>query len=234
MQPIRLLDAYKDIKYARLKGEKNEVFFNVEFDEGKFYPTDNGYVLMANVIKYTGVVRAYKPELPIETGVCAIPFYSNEYELWEKDKEGKSSPRKCQPSLYERNLCAHIALEFPEDKYFKGSISFLPDVQLTNLTDEDVINTIKRNCLLEEVAPSGNLPEYQATSSTYKKTNGYNRLTPADKATWVKKELCQSVKESGYNEEMSLADLTEQFVVEHQENETFLALYFDLLKAILA
>jgi len=59
-------------------------------------------------------------------------------------------------------------------------------------------------------------------------------LTPADKTKWVKQELCQSVKEPGYNEEMSLADLTEQFVVEHQENETFLALYFDLLKAILA
>ena len=231
---MKVLDPYKDIPYSRLKGEKNEVFFKIEFDEGKFYPTDYGYALMANVTKSTGLVRAFKPELPVEPGILAIPIYHQEYELWSKDKDGKAVSTKCKPSLYEQNLCNHLALNLSEDQYYQGSISFLPDEQLLNLTDAEVVNTLTRNCHLIEAKSSGKLPEYQPPTSSYKKTNGVSKLTPADKTKWVKQELCRSVKESGYNEEMSLADLTAQFVTEHQENEAFLAIYFDLLKAILA
>ncbi|MDJ0692403.1 MAG: hypothetical protein QNJ41_28430 [Xenococcaceae cyanobacterium MO_188.B32] len=232
---ITFLNAYKDAQYGRLKGDKKDVYCKVEFDEGKFYKTDDGYILMANVTKYHGVVRAYKPELPLEPGVCAIPIYSQEYELWEKGKDGKATPRQCKPSLFERNLCAHLDLTLTEGKYYQGTLGFLPDDQLLDLTDDDLLKTIDRNCHLEEVASSGKLPEYQANAS-YKKNGSYGsyKLSPADKVKWLKKELCDSVQEPGYNEEMSLADLTEQFIAERQENETFLALYFDLLKTIVA
>ncbi len=234
---LRITDPFRDIQYSRIKGEKKDVYFKVEFDEGKFYKVDNGYVLMADVTKYAGVVRAFKPEEPVQPGICAIPIYNKDYEIREKGKDGQYVSNTYSPSIHEKNLCTHLDGTISEDSYYKGSIAFSVDDQLLNLPDEKIIDTVVSSCHLIDTDSSGKLPEYQANTSSYssyKKNNGYSRLTPADKATWVKKELCQSVKEPGYNEEMSLADLTEQFVTENKKDETFLALYFDLIKAILA
>lgn len=230
---IKYLDPYKDIKYARLKGEKNEVFFKVDFDEAKFVGTNDGLILMGQVSKFTGVIRAFKPEEPLDGGICAIPIYQHKYEEWEKDKTGKASPKKFEPSLWEQNLVSYLSFDVDLDKHYKGSIAFLPDDQLTNLSGKEVNELLSKNCHLEEVEATNTLPEYQEFTSSYKK-NGYNRLTPSDKLIFVKKELCNSIDDSGYNEEMSLADIIEQFIKEREvQGETFLALYFDLVKAIL-
>ena len=188
---------------------------------------------MANVTKFTGVIRAFKPEEPLDGGICAIPIYQHEYEEWEKDKSGKSSPKKVEPSLWEQNLVSHLAFDIDLDKHYKGSITFLPDAQLTNLSDKELSDLLVKNCHLEEVKSTNTLPEYQEFTGSYKK-NGYNRLTPQDKLIFVKKELCDGISDRGCNEEMSLADLTEIFIKEREkQGETFLALYFDLIKAIL-
>ena len=93
--------------------------------------------------------------------------------------------------------------------------------------------TITRNCKLEEVEATGKLPEYKADSGSSKKNNsGSYKTSPADKVTWLKKELVSSIKDGGYNEDMSLIDLVDQIVSE-SEDENTLAIYTDLLKATL-
>ncbi len=234
---LRYLDAYKDAKYGSLRGDKSDVYFKIMFNEGKFHSTDNGFVLIAYVIEYKGIVRAFKPELDLEPGFCCIPLYSREYELWEKDKTGKKNPVKHQPSVFEKNLHSYLQFEYLDaiddgDKSVKGSIAFLPNDQLAGLSDDDLITQIKNNCKLELIESTGTLPEYKPYISTYKK-NGNFSLSPQDKLIWLKKELCSSITDKGYNEEMSLIDLTARIVSE-AKNDNTLAIYVDLVKTMLA
>ncbi|MGK7937222.1 MAG: hypothetical protein AB4206_15765 [Xenococcaceae cyanobacterium] len=227
------LDPWKEAKYGKLKGKKQDDYFKVEFNEGKFYPTDEGYILMADVTKYKGVVRAFKPEVPLEPGVCAIPIYKTTYEIWEKkDKESKATPVKCQPSLSERNLASHLNSVIDKDKTYQGAIAFLPDDQLSDLSAEEIMTNIERNCQLVETESTGNLPEYVASNGTSKKSGGSYRISPSEKLTWLKKELVSAIKDAGYNQEMSLIDLTDQIVSESEDDNT-LAIYVDFVKAIL-
>ena len=133
----------------------------------------------------------------------------------------------------ERNLAAYLATNIDDTKHYKGSVGFLPDDQLTDVTDEELTKTITRNCKLEEVEATGKLPEYKADSGSSKKNNsGGYKTSPADKLKWLKKELCDSIKDDGYNEDMSLIDLVDQIVSESEDDNT-LAIYTDLLKATL-
>ena len=232
---VRYLDAYKDAEYGNLRGDKSDVYFKVEFDEGKFYSTDDGLALIAHVTEYKGIVRAFKPELDLEPGFCYIPLYNKEYELWEKDKTGKKNPVKHQPSVFEKNLPSYLQFEYLDaiddgSKSVKGSIAFLPNDQLAGLSDDALITQIKNNCRLELIESTGTLPQYKPYVSTYKKGN-FN-LSPQDKLSWLKKELCSSITDSGCNEEMSLIDLTEQIVSE-AKNDNTLAIYVDFIKTML-
>ena len=214
----------------------SDVYFKVEISEGKLYSIDNGLALIAHIIEYKGIVRAFKPELDLEPGFCCIPIYNKEYELWEKDKTGKKIPVKHQPSVFEKNLHSYLQFEYLDaiddgDKSVKGSIAFLPNDQLFNLSDDDLIAQIKNNCKLELIKSTGTLPEYKPVSS-YKK-NGNFKLSPQEKLVWLKKELCNSITDKGYNESMSLIDLTERIVSE-AKNDNTLAVYVDFIKTMLA
>ena len=184
------LDPYKEAKYGKLKGKKQDDYLKVEFKEGKFYPVDEGYILIADVTKYKGVVRAFKPEVPLEPGMCAIPIYKTTYEIWEKkDKDSKAAPVKCEPSVFERNLANHLSMIVDEKKSYKGAIAFLPDDQILDLSPEELVSNIERNCQLAETEVTGILPEYVAPSGNSYKKNGYSKVTPEDKTKWLKKEL---------------------------------------------
>ena len=231
-------DPYNNAKHGTLKGDKSELYFKLEFKEGKFYSIDEGFVLIADVTKYGGSIRrAFKPELDLEPGVCAIPLYDKEYELWEKDKTGKKTPVKHQPSVFEKNLHSYLQFEYLDaiddgNKSVKGSIAFLPNDQLAGLSDNDLITQLRNNCKLELIESTGTLPEYKPFVSTYKK-NGSFKLSPQDKLVWLKKELCSSIADKGCNEEMSLIDLTAQIVSE-AKNDNTLAVYVDFIKTMLA
>ena len=227
---MKYKDPYGARNYALIDGCKKDSYFRLEFKEGRFYSIDEGLILIADVTTYKGgIQRVFKPEEELKPGFCAVSIYDREFNLWSK-KDGKNVPTKTQPSLYERNLCGYLKLEYSTEKTYSGNIGFMPDDQLTSLSEDEIINVLKTGCKLEEIEPSGNLPQYQANSSSKK---SYGKVTFAEKATWLKKELCEAVASSNVSEDSKLANLTRQLVIENEENETFLALYTDFLKAIL-
>lgn len=223
---------YESRKYGYVKGDKQGVFFKVDFKEGKFYNTEDGYVLMADVMGFMGVVRSYKPEEAIVMpGWTQITYFSRDYELWHKKEK-----KEISPTLHEKTLCSHLAITISEDKYYSGSITLLPDDQFTDKPDDVVIDLINKNCQLIEIEPSGNLIPYEASKANggYKKNNGnYNsKLSLEDKVKALKKELILSIKDDKCNEEMSLIDLVDQLVGESEDDNT-LAVYVDLVKSCL-
>ncbi len=237
---LKYLDPFHNVPYGKLKGDKSDVYLKIEFDEGKLYEVDNGYILAAYVTRYHGVTRAYKPEEPIKPGLCAIPIYAREFELWHKNKDGKNVSTKHLPSLFEKNLVNHLKSNFSPsldaDKALKGSIGFLPNAQLQGLSEFDIVANLPHNCQLEVITATGKLPEYQPyTGSSKKASNGkYYGLTPNDKLAWLKKELVSAIASSNCTEETSLSLLLKQVIYENDKDETFLALYTDILKTLIA
>lgn len=226
---LKHYDPYKDITYGRLKGDKKDAYLKIEFSEGKLYQTSEGYVLMANLTKISGAIRAFKPELPVEPDICAIPIYNKNHDEWSKDSLGKATSTSIAPSIFETNLCNHFDLTYSTDQAYAGTISFLQDDQTEGLSDKELIATINKNCHLAEVDETGKLPKYEANAnSNGRKSYG---MSPGDKLIWLKKEMCESIKDSGCSEEMSLLDLSKQ-LVEESEDETSLAIYIDLLKGL--
>ncbi len=237
---IKYTDPFNNDPYAKLKGDKSDVYLKIEFSEAKLYEVDNGYVLAGNITSYVGAVRAYKPEEPIKPGLCAIPIYDREFELWNKNKDGKNVLSKHLPSLFEKNLTSHLKSNFipslGADKALKGSIGFLPNAQLQGLSEFDIAANIPHNCQLEIITATGNLPEYKPyTGSSKKASNGkYYGLTPSDKLVWLKQELVSAIASSNFTEETSLSLLLKQVIYENDKDETFLALYTDMLKTLIA
>ena len=234
---VRFFDPYKDVEYGNLRGDKSDVYFKITFDEGKFHSTDDWFALIANVTEHKGIVRAFKPEEDLKPGACYIPVFNKEYELWEKDKTGKKVPVKHQPSVFEKNLHSYLQFEYLDaiddgGKSVKGSIAFLPNDQFIGLSDKDLITQMANNCKLELIDSTGTLPEYKPYTSTYQK-NGNFGLSPQEKLIWLKKELCNSITDKGYNESMSLIDLTDRIVSE-AKNDNTLAIYVDFIKTMLA
>ena len=164
-------------------------------------------------------------------------IYSQEYELWEKGDDGKSKPVKYQPSKFEKALATSIDANksawMPEGKNIGGEISLSPDAQVSSFRTEDLSSFVTNSCKIEPIGSSGKLPEYTPPSTgAYKKGSGkaYG-VSPEDKLAFIKKELCSSIAASWAKEDASLGLLVEQMITEHKDDETFLAVYFDLLKA---
>ena len=236
---IKYTDPFNNDPYGKLKGDKSDVYLKIEFSEAKIYEVDNGYILAGYITGYVGVTRAYKPEEPLQPGLCAIPIYEREFELWQKNKEGKNTPVKCQPSLFETSLVSHLKSNFipslDAHKALKGSIGFLPNAQLQGLSEFDIAANIPHNCQLEVITATGKLPEYKPyTASERRASNGKYSLTPNDKLAWLKKELVSGIASSNFTEETSLSLLLKQVIYEHKDDETFLALYTDILKTLIA
>jgi hypothetical protein len=236
---VKYLDPYKDDPYGKLKGDKADTWFKINFDEAKLYPTDSGYILAGFFTGYAGIIRNFKASEPLVPGLCALPIYSQEYELWEKGDDGKSKPVKYQPSKFEKALSAYIestkANWIPEGKNIGGEISFSPDAQVQNFRETDLPQFVTSSCKIEPIGSSGKLPEYTPpnTGSFTKGSGKSYGVSPVDRLAFVKKELCNSIAADWGKEDSSLGLLVNQMILEHKEDETFLAVYFDLLRAII-
>jgi hypothetical protein len=123
----------------------------------------------------------------------------------------------------------------PEGKNIGGEISFSPDAQVQNFRETDLPQFVTSSCKIEPIGSSGKLPEYTppSTSSFAKGSGKSYGVSPVDRLAFVKKELCSSIAADWGKEDSSLGLLVNQMILEHKEDETFLAVYFDLLRAII-
>lgn len=235
---IAYLDPYKDDPYGKLKGDKADCWFKINFDEAKIYPIETGYVLAGWITGYSGVVRSFKASEPLTPGLCAIPIYNKEYEVREKDKDGSWQSVKYQPSIAETTICrlidTHKSTWIPEGKGIGGEISFSPDAQLQAFDEPMLKQFIKESCKVETVSLTGKLPEYTppSGSSQRKGWSGSKGVSLEEKMEFIKKELISSIAASGFTAENSLGVLTNQMILEHPDDERFLEIYFDMLMAI--
>lgn len=184
------------------------------------------------------MVRSFKPGDPLTPGLCAIPIYSKEYEVREKDKGGNWQSVKYQPSIAETAICdlinTHKSTYLVDNLGIGGEISFSPNAQLQSFDQPMLMQFIKDSCKVETVKLTGKLPEYTLPSSNgqRKSWGGSKGASLEEKLEFIKKELISSVAATGFTTENSLAVLTEQMILEHQNDDRFLEIYFDMLMAI--
>ncbi|MDJ0593435.1 MAG: hypothetical protein QNJ72_26195 [Pleurocapsa sp. MO_226.B13] len=141
---VNYSDPWKDDPYGKIKGNKQTAYFKIILDEAKLYPIDNGYVLAAYVSKYEGILRSFKPERPLEQGLCAIPLYSQDYETRRKEGEKWISVPQ-RPSKFEQAICSHIEQNkdvFLDEKLvLSGELTHIPDGMCASL-DANALNAL--------------------------------------------------------------------------------------------
>ncbi|MGL5940806.1 MAG: hypothetical protein ACRC2S_10510 [Waterburya sp.] len=235
---VAYLDPYKDDPYGKLKGDKADCWFKINFDEARLYPIDTGYILAGFVTGYAGVVRSFKASEPLTPGLCAIPIYNKEYEIRGKDKDNQWQSVKYQPSIAEAAICelidTHKSTYLVDGLGIGGELSFSPDAQLQSFDQAMLKQFIKDSSRIETVTLTGKLPEYTPASSNGQKKgwSGSRGASLDEKLEFIKKELISSVAATGFTTENSLGVLTQQMILEHRDDERFLEIYFDMLMAI--
>ena len=229
-------DPWKDDLYGKLKGDKSQVFARLIFEEGKFYKTDNAYIIAGKITEYTNVVRSFKPELGIMPGLCAVPIYGEEYEIRRKDETGKWVGDKTQPSTYEKFLYERIKKE--EATWvnplvnWEGQLSFVPNMMLDNSSQQQKDEILDANCLLQGRDPSGNLPPYsipktyRAGGSSSGKSYG---MSPDQKLEWIKKQLKEDTTLGNQPNSDSLIDIVGAYYQENSERHPAVNLAIKIL-----
>ena len=234
---IKYNDPYGNRKHAQLKGDKSEAFFKLAFDEARFYKQDDGYILWGYMTEYQGVVRSFKPENPIEAGLCAVPFYDKDYEVRRKDKDGNWQSDKQQPSIFEVKLCKHIAenesLYTATDKAVKGFITHIPNAMLSVHDGNALALQIENSVSIVETSSTDKLPGFEASGNNSQRRgfSNYQKVTMEDKLAFLKKQLEDDVIHVDWKSGKTLSQLTDRIIVEHQDNPNFIEIYFDLLMA---
>lgn len=56
-------------------------------------------------------------------------------------------------------------------------------------------------------------------------------MSPDQRMDFIKKQLQADIKVDGYKEGRTLAELVDQMILEHADNENFITIYYDLLIA---
>ncbi len=183
------------------------------------------------------MTHSFKPELTLEPGLCAVPIYGKEYEIRKKDKDDKWISEKITPSLFET---AFYALIQKDESTWLGSGSFLaiefthvPNGMCHGKDEIELINFVNANCKVDITTASGDLPEYTPPSNGFKgKGSGKSwGLSPDQRMDFIKKQLQADIKADGYKEGRTLAELVDQMILEHADNENFITIYYDLLIA---
>lgn len=234
---VKYLDPWKDDLYGKLKGDKAETYFKVTFDEARVYKTDDAFILAAFVTAYSGIVRNYKPEDPLKPGLCAIPIYGQEYEIRQKDKDGKWTGIKYQPSIYEKALYDHIAVHtsfwMPEGMAIKGEITFMPNGMCASMDTPSLAGLVAANSRTEVIDLSGKLPEYTPPdNNAQRKTGGKSwGMSPEQRLTFIKQQICADIAASGFTAENSLPLLIKQVMAENPMDNELVQIYFDTLTA---
>ena len=234
---VKYLDPYKDDKYGKLKGDKSESYFGVTFSEAAVYKTDDAYIIAGHVTNYKGITRSFNPGEPLLDGWCAVPIYGKEYEISKKDKDGKWISEKFTPSLFERTLYQIISEDEDDWMPHNAGISLeLTHVPNGMLKDKDLAQLalfVAGNFDYKQVDLSGSLPEYTPPSNNFKGKRGGKSwgMSPDQRMDFIKKQLQADIKADGYKEGRTLAELVDQMILEHADNENFITIYYDLLIA---
>lgn len=234
---LKYNDPYGNRKYAQLKGDKADAYFNIEFSEAVIHKTNEGYVLFGQVDKYDGIVRSFKPENPITPGLCIVPLYKQEYEVRKKNKDESWSSEKMQPSVFEKLLCERIEAYdgdwMPHNASIKGRIVHVPDAMLEHRDKAGQEGFVADNAVIEQIDSTGKIPDYTPSTSGGQRRSygGDTLLSPVEKLAFIKKQMEEDVKDLIYKQGQCLADLTDQIIKEHSDNENFIQIYFDLLIA---
>ena len=228
-------DPWKDDPYGKLKGDKSQAFSRLVFEEGKFYKTDNAYIIAGKITQYTNVVRSYKPELGIMPGLCAVPIYGEQYEIRRKDDSGKWVGDKTKPSAFEQVLYKRIKGEekvwLDENINWQGQLSFVPNMMLENNTQEQIDQLIDANCLLQGMTPTGTLPAY-SPPKTYRGNSSGGKsygMTPEQKLEWVKKQIKEDTTLGAQPSSNSLLDIVDAYYQENKEREASVAMVIKII-----
>jgi hypothetical protein len=232
---VKYLDPYKDDKYGKIRGDKSGSYFKVSFKEAKLYRTDDAIILAGEVTKYDGLVRGYKPELALEPGLCAIPFYRKEYEIRRKDGE-KWVLDKIQPSIFEKAIYDWLDIFEKTPDYavpgcVSGDITHIPNGMVANADEQMMTNYLNSNIDLRGAIATGNLPAYEppkdyAPGGGGKKSYG---LSPVEKLMFIKNQLAIDTKDSEYTPDRPMLELINQMLVENPMDGEATQLYFDCL-----
>ena len=235
---IKYNDPYGSRKYAQLKGDKRDSYFKIVFSEAVIHKTDEAYILFGQVDEYQGVVRSFKPENAIISGLCIVPFYGQEYEIRKKDRDGNWTSDKIQPSIFEKTLFEIIEANeddwMPHEASIKGSITHIPDNMLFPMDSRGCKEMVTNNATYEQIDSTGNVPDYVPPSlgGQRKSYGSYQKIGMEDKLLFIKKELIDSVSNQSLSTDDSLSKLMRQFCNENNQDEAFQQLYFDLLMSI--
>lgn len=240
-------DPYKDNKFGKLKGDKRTEYLKVTFNEARFYKHDSAYILAGNFTTFGGVVRSYKPELPLEAGLVELPIYGDSYELRQKKPGTGTNGTKSEyetitlaPSIAEKLLHDYIEnnsrVYLPDNKAIKGSLTLYPDTEYIDKNDAQKLEHVLANTSLEEIDISGTYPEWIAPKAYNKNSySSYNKgISLDEKVAFLKKELGEAISEQVYKESDSLplAAYVHKVLDDNSTNERFIVCYFDLLKSL--
>lgn len=182
----------------------------------------------------------------LKPGLVEIPIYGSEYEIKQKKPYIAGSKPEYEtitlaPSIAEKILYEHIEdnpTEYLLDsKVFKGSLTLQPDLEYQDDTHDLIQTRVIKGLSVEAIEKSGSYPEWEAPKSYSK--NGYSNYSKGisidDKATWLKSELKETILDSTFKADESIAISTcvRKIVSENESNEQFLVLYFNLINSIL-
>lgn len=241
-------DPYKDRKFGKLKGDKRQNYFKVTFSEAKFYKHENAYILAGQFDGCMGVTHSYTGSITIESGLAELPIYGDEYDYRQKkvgtgvkDVKAEYETIRLQPSIAESLLYKHIQDNpsvYLEGNTFKGSITFYPDDNYTTMDETERLSHVLKNSILEQVTPSGNVPEW-IPPKPYSKGGsygGYRGISPDEKLEFLKNELSETVNTHTVRSDKNLpiAAYIHAILSENSENERFLVTYFDLVKSLIS
>ena len=234
---VKYNDPYGNRKHAQLKGDKTDSYFKIIFDEATLHETDEGYILYGNITEYQNIVKSYRATDPIDSGICAVPFYNREYKIRKKDDSGQYQDYVTQPSLFEKALCKYISENeddiIQHNAGVRGEIAHLPDAMIQDLDDMALLSLVLKNISFEVTDLTGLLPEFTPKSSYQKGKSSWKNFgaTMEEKVAFLIKQMEADVKDKTYKQGQCLADLTERLIKEHSDNENFIQIYFDMLIA---
>jgi hypothetical protein len=241
---IKYSDPYKDDKFGKLKGNKCLTWFKVYFNEGKLYKQDDGYVLAANFTDFEGISHSFGNQgEQARGGLAVLSIYAKEYE--ERKSTGKQDDRgkwiyetvRVKPSIFEQWLCEQIednpSFWLPENSQnISGNITFPLDPQVASMSEEVRASFFPTSYQISTVPKSDKLPEWKP-KTPYRAGGGYGAkgATIEDKVAFVKQELIATIGDTA-TDSMSIAQLTASLVAKYRNDEQFLVIYTDLIKAI--
>lgn len=238
----KFYNAYGESKFAQIKGDKALDYCKVIFEEAKLYKQDNGYVLAGQFSIISGLQRAYGND-PINPCLCELPIYDSEYELREKNATtSKWEAIKVQPSTSEKTLCRIIkeneSSYIAEGRALKGEFSFAPNGLLEGKDDLNVYAEVVRQWNVEAITASGKYPDWtppKGNRSGFNNSNFPKGATIDDKVAFLKKELAETIIDTGYKEKIDVYPLSafvDRVIIENLTKEHFLSAYFSLLNSV--